>query len=213
MESNGLRSPRTFREAGHQAGPHEQEGMDHDLVVRARGGDQRALESVLVASHPRLYRVAFGILRDRHLAEDAVQQAFLDIWRDIRRLRDPARYEGWSYRLLVRICYAEAKRQRDWLPDRSPQVLDELHAPDDLTPVIDRDQLERGFRHLSVEHRAVLVLRCMLDLPMDQVAEALGIAPGTVGSRLSRAIRALRAALEADARSAVPVPVRGEVIR
>jgi RNA polymerase sigma-70 factor (ECF subfamily) len=187
--------------------------MDHDLVVRARGGDQRALESVLVASHPRLYRVAFGILRDRHLAEDAVQQAFLDIWRDIRRLRDPAKYEGWSYRLLVRICYVEAKRQRDWLPDRSPQVMDALHAPDELTPVIDRDQLERGFQHLSVEHRAVLVLRCMLDLPMDQVAEALGIAPGTVGSRLSRAIRALRAALEADARSAVPVPVRGEASR
>jgi DNA-directed RNA polymerase specialized sigma24 family protein len=53
----------------------------------------------------------------------------------------------------------------------------------------------------------------MLDLPVDQVAEVLGIAPGTVGSRLSRAIGALRAALEADARSAFPVPVRGEAVR
>jgi hypothetical protein len=84
----------------------DKDGMDRDLVVRATRGDQRALESLLVMSHPRLYRVAYGILRDRHLAEDATQRAILDIWRDIPRLRDPAKFEAWSNRLLVRICHA-----------------------------------------------------------------------------------------------------------
>jgi len=167
----------------------------------------------MVTSHPRLFRVAFGVLRDRHLAEDATQQAFLAIWRDIRRLRDPSKFEAWSNRLLVRICYAEAKQQHDWLPDHESQVVDSLRAPDQYGAVIDRDQLERGFRHLSVEHRAVLVLRCMLDLPTNQVAEALGVPAGTVGSRLSRAVNALRAALEADERSAAPASVRQEVAR
>ena len=70
--------------------------MDQDLVVQATNGDQRALESLMVSSQPRLYRVAFGILRDRHLAEDATQRAFLAIWRDIRRLREPSKFESWS---------------------------------------------------------------------------------------------------------------------
>ena len=88
--------------------------MDLDLVLGAQKGDQQAFERLAVANHPRLFRVAYGILRDRHLAEDATQQAFLDIWRTIRRLRDPAKFEAWSYRLLVRTCHAEVKRRPDW---------------------------------------------------------------------------------------------------
>ena len=184
--------------------------MDRDLVVQATNGDQRAVESLLVLSHPRLYRVAYGILRDRHMAEDATQRALLDIWRDIRRLRDPSKFEGWSNRLLVRICYDEAKRQRAWIPELASAAFEALRAPDQYGAVLDRDQLDRAFRHLSVEHRAVLVLRCMLDMPMDAVAETLGVAPGTVGSRLSRAISALRAALEADGRAPVATLVGQE---
>ena len=63
-----------------------------------------------------------------------------------------------------------------------------------------RDQLERGFRRLPIEQRAVVVLHHYLDLPLEAVAEALGVPVGTVHSRLHRAMGALRAALEADAR-------------
>jgi RNA polymerase sigma-70 factor, ECF subfamily len=87
--------------------------MDHDIVARVQRGDEQAFESLTKADFPRLYRVARGVLGDSHLAEDATQQAFVEIWRDITRLRDPAKYEGWSYRLLVRACYAEAKRRPD----------------------------------------------------------------------------------------------------
>ena len=67
--------------------------------------------------------------------------------------------------------------------------------------VVDRDQLERGFRRLSLDHRTVVVLHHYLDLPLDQVAEIIGIPAGTVASRLHHAMRGLRAALDADARS------------
>ena len=88
-------------------------------------------------------------------------------------------------------------------------------APDEYGTVIDRDQLERGFRHLSVEHRTIIVLRCLLDLPMEQVADVLGIPAGTVGSRLSRAVHAMRAALEAESRTSPTIDsaVRQEVAR
>jgi RNA polymerase sigma-70 factor (ECF subfamily) len=186
--------------------------MDLELVLGAQKGDQQAFERLAVANHPRLFRVAYGILRDRHLAEDATQQAFLDIWRTIRRLRDPAKFEAWSYRLLVRTCNAEVKRRPDLVPaDWVPTTADPF-ARDDFTAVIDRDQLDRGFRRLSVEHRTVIVLRCQLDMPIEQVAEALGVAPGTVGSRLSRALAALRAVLEADSRPATPAVAHQGVI-
>lgn len=65
----------------------------------------------------------------------------------------------------------------------------------------DRDQLERGFRRLSVDHRVVLALRHYLDLPLDEVAVRLGMPLGTASSRYHRALQALRAALEADGRT------------
>jgi RNA polymerase sigma-70 factor (ECF subfamily) len=146
--------------------------------------------------------MAHRILRDTDLAEDATQQALLSVWRDLPQLRDPARFDAWSYRLLVRACYAEARRTRRWAPNLRLLPTDEPIATDPLGSVIDRDQLERGFRRLSIDHRAVVVLHHYLDLPLPEVAEALGVPEGTVRSRLHNAMRGLRAALDADARPA-----------
>jgi len=79
---------------------------------------------------------------------------------------------------------------------------DEPMAVDELATVADRDQLERGFRRLSIDHRAVVVLHHYLDLSLPDVADALGVPEGTVRSRLHHAMRGLRAALDADARPA-----------
>ena len=174
--------------------------MDTELIGRAQHGDEEAFAILAVAMGNRLHAVAHRILRDTDLAEDATQQALLAIWQDLPQLRDPARFEAWSYRLLVRACYAEGRRTRRWspnlrlLPDHEPGV------GEGLSSVVDRDQLERGFRRLSIDHRAVVVLHHYLDLPLDEVAEALGVPAGTVRSRLHHAMRGLRAALEADAR-------------
>ncbi len=180
--------------------------MDPNLVTRAQQGDQQAFETLAGTAHPRLYRVALGVLGDASSAEDATQQALIAIWRYLPRLRDPHKFDGWSYRLLVRACYAEAKRRPAWLGEAAITDLHEPAAPDEYLGVVRRDQLERGFGRLSVEQRTVIVLRYMLDWPLEQVADALDVSVGTVGSRLNRALKALRAALEADAR---PTPAAG----
>jgi RNA polymerase sigma-70 factor (ECF subfamily) len=174
--------------------------MDTDLVTRAQRGDEEAFASLAVAAGDWLHAVAHRILRDLHLAEDATQQALLAIWRDLPQLRDPARFEAWSYRLLVRSCYAEGRRERSWTPHLRLLDSDEPMQADESSTVIDRDQLERGFRRLSIDHRAVVVLHHYLDWPLERVADALGIPPGTARSRLHHAMRGLRAALDADAR-------------
>ena len=177
--------------------------MDTELVIRAQRGDEEAFASLAVAAGGRLHAVAHRILRDIELAEDATQQALLTIWRDLPHLRDPARFDAWSYRVLVRACYAEGRRIRVWVPNLRLLPVDEPAEAEGLSAVVDRDQLERGFRRLSIEHRAVVVLHHYVDLPLDQVAEILGIPIGTVRSRLFHAMRGLRAALEADARPAL----------
>ena len=177
--------------------------METDLVVRAQRGDKGAYALVASEIADRFLAVARRILRDTNLAEDATQQALLAIWQDIPSLRDPARFEAWSYRLLVRACYAEARRERRWAPNLRLIPIDEPVGDDGLSSVVDRDQLERGFRHLSLDHRTVVVLHHYLDLPLDRIAEVLGIPTGTAHSRLHHAMRALRSALEADARATV----------
>jgi RNA polymerase sigma-70 factor, ECF subfamily len=177
--------------------------MDTDLVIRAQHGDKEAYTLVAAGIADRHLAVARRILGDIDLAEDATQQALLAIWHDLPQLRDPSHFEAWSYRLLVRACYTEGRRERRWAPNLRLLPTDQPEAADELSSVVDRDQLERGFRRLSIDHRAVVVLHHYLDLPLDRVADILGIPTGTAHSRLHHAMRALRAALDADSRSKV----------
>jgi RNA polymerase sigma-70 factor, ECF subfamily len=174
--------------------------MDTDLVIRAQHGDGEAFASLAVAAGDRLHAVAHRILRDLDLAEDATQQALLAIWQHLPQLRDPARFDAWSYRLLVRACYLQGRRERAWAPNLRLLPADEPRQADPSGAVIDRDQLERAFRRLSIDHRAVVVLHHYLDWPLARIAEALDIPAGTARSRLHRATSALRAAIDADAR-------------
>ncbi|MDQ2673824.1 MAG: RNA polymerase sigma factor [Chloroflexota bacterium] len=183
--------------------------MDSELVERAQRGDREAFGLLAVPLGDRLFAVATRILRDDDLAADATQQALVSIWRDLRQLRDLTRFDAWSYRVLVRACYAERRRERRWSP--ALHVLPGApvgDVADGTSFVVDRDQLERAARRLSIDHRAVVVLRYYLDLPHAEIADLLGIPVGTVRSRLRYALLGLRAALDADAR-----PARSEALR
>jgi RNA polymerase sigma-70 factor (ECF subfamily) len=174
--------------------------MDSALITRAQEGDQAAFAEIATRTYGRLHSIAFAILRDRALAEDATQQAMLQAWRHLPRLRDPASFEAWSYRLTVHACYAEGRRARRWMPNLTIVPAAEPMAPDTTAAVADREQLERGFRQLTVDQRAVVVLHHLVGMPLDEVARTLDIPPGTARSRLHRALRSMRAALEADSR-------------
>jgi RNA polymerase sigma-70 factor (ECF subfamily) len=179
------------------------EQVTRELVERAAKGDQEAFAGLARLSSNRLYAIAWRILRDHHLAEDAVQQALITVWNELPRLRDPDRFEAWTYRLVVRAAMAEARRgRRGALVQLLPDDNDPSPAPDQYGAVADRDRLERGFRKLTPEQRAVLVLQHYAGLSQVEIADVLGIPVGTAGSRLHYAARALRSAIEADERAA-----------
>ena len=169
-----------------------------ELVDSARHGDREAFEALVRAGSGRLYAIAYRILRDADLANDALQEALVRIWNDLPALRDPDRYDPWTYRITCRACYRVAKHERR--TSLAPLFEPSAPGPSLESEVADHDEMERGFRRLSPEHRSVLVLHYYLGLTIGEVAEALHIAPGTVGSRLHYAMRSLRASLESEAR-------------
>jgi RNA polymerase sigma-70 factor (ECF subfamily) len=174
--------------------------MRRDLVQQAMAGDHDAFSELARDVIGRLYATAMLILRDEVSAQDATQEALVAAWRDLSALRDPDRFDAWIHRLLVRSCYREARRGRRRWTIESEVRPTRTTEPDLAVDLADRDELERGFRHLDPEQRAVLVLHYYLGLRLDEVADVLGIPPGTVRSRLHRGTAAMRAALDADAR-------------
>jgi RNA polymerase sigma-70 factor, ECF subfamily len=178
--------------------------MDRQLVVRAREGDHDAFSRLAAASIGRLNAIARLILHDYGAAEDAVQEALVDAWRNLRGLRDPERFDPWLTRILVRTCQDHRRRagrrgrvELPWLMDDGP-VSDDTQAS-----LAVADQLERGLRRLTIEQRTTLVLFYYLDLPLADAAATLGIPVGTMKSRLNRSLAALRAAVDADDRRPV----------
>ena len=175
--------------------------MQRALVERAKQGDGEAFEALARAAGDKCMAIAVRILRDADLAEDAVQAALITAWRELRSLRDPEAFEPWLHRILTHACYAEARRRRRWSTAIRVLPIEAMSGPDETLSVQNRDQLERAFRRLTLEQRAVLVFHHYLGLPMAEVADRLDIPIGTAKSRVQFATAALRASLEADDRT------------
>jgi RNA polymerase sigma-70 factor (ECF subfamily) len=171
-----------------------------NLVERAGRGDHDAFAALVGGSIAQLESVARLILRDYDLARDAVQEAYIRAWRDLPGLREPEKFEAWLHRLTINSCLDAVRRRKrrpievELSPLMPPTIADETGN------VADRDQLERGFRRLGADLRAVLVLHYYVGMSASAVAETLEIPTGTAQSRLHRALTELRAAIAADER-------------
>lgn len=176
--------------------------MDPNLVERARAGDELAFEALTVTWHPRLFRLAHGIMRDPALAEDATQRAFLEVWRWLPRLHEPARFEGWATGHLLRACRSSEAGRADADEEDVAAALIDGYGVGSLGAYIDRGQLSRGFRQLAFDDRAVLVLRFLAELDATDAGLALGLEPDRIEARVDAALEALDRSLDGQARPA-----------
>ena len=175
--------------------------MDTTLVERARDGDRDAFASIAAESIDRLFAIARAVLRDADRAQDATQEALVRCWRDLPTIRDVDRFDAWLRRLLMHAITDEIRRGRRF--DAKVRLIREEDVAEPGAAFEERDRLDRAFRRLSVDHRAVLVLHHLQGLSLPEVADALGIPLGTVKSRLHYATDAVRASLAADERSPI----------
>ena len=166
--------------------------MDRELVVSAQHGDRVAFMDLVRARVDRLFAIARRILRDVDRAEDALQDALVIAWRDLPSLRDPDRFDYWLQRVLTNMCIEHARRDRRRYAKLGVLVADPV-ARDELAGVVDRDVVDRAFRRLKAEERAVLVLRYYLGYePADDRRDARRIGRHDPLSSLSRPPRDAR---------------------
>ena len=162
------------------------------LVERASQGDNEAF-GVLVGAHlARLDTAARLILRDPDLARDAVQEATLRAWKNLRGLRESDRVGAWLHRLTVNACLDIARKRRRRVVEIELAPHHDAPVQDPSSRVADALYLERMLAAIDPEQRAVVVLHYYLDLTLPETAAALGIPVGTAKSRLNRALAAMR---------------------
>ena len=179
--------------------------MQRDLVERAKSGDADAFTQLVRVSAPRLAGVAYLILRDHDRAKDAVQDAVIAAWKDMRALRNPDAWDAWLRRLTVRACYRLAKKERRRMLVEVTVIPteDSIRIPDASADVADREWVLAELGRLDIDQRSVIALHYYLDLPMREVAAILDIPFGTAASRLHRGLEVMRAAMREHPAAAI----------
>ncbi len=185
----------------------------HGLVERARRGDRQAFAELVRASGARLDATARLILRDRELAQDAVQETLIRAWRGLPGLRDPATFDHWLHSLVAHACIDLVRKRRRRVVEVQLTPIHDAPSGDEVGRIANRDQLDRVLARLEPEARAVVVLHFYLDLPLPRVAEMLGIPVGTAKSRLHRSLGAMRSAIAIDEVASAPASALGGPVR
>jgi RNA polymerase sigma-70 factor (ECF subfamily) len=162
------------------------------LVARAIDGDRGAYEQLLTASTRSASRLAFGLLQDRTLAEDAMQEAALRAWRRLRNLRAGSRFHPWFMGIVANQC-REIRRGRWW---QITQIPDSFTAGAvEESSWLEGEDLRRAIGQLPFDQRAAVVLHFHVDMSLADVGAALGISTSGVKKRINRALKRLRPAL------------------
>jgi RNA polymerase sigma-70 factor (ECF subfamily) len=183
---------------------------DLELVDRARGGDPEAFRELVVRHQRRVYAVALGIVKDRDLAWDVSQDAFVRVHQHLSDFRDEASFATWIHRITARIAIDVLRKERPSrrsdvadvpepvLQEAAPGVLATALGTNPQETVLRRElagRLSEALGQLPDVHRTVLVLREMDGLSYEELAERLGIPRGTVMSRLFHARKKMQALL------------------
>ncbi len=197
---------------------------DLELVERARGGDPEAFRELVVRHQRRVYAVALGIVKDRDLAWDVSQEAFLRVHQHLAEFRDEASFSTWIHRITARLAIDVLRKERPSrrndvadvpepvLREAAPGVLATALGTDPQETVLRRElsaRLTEALGQLPDLHRTILVLREMDGLSYEELAERLGVPKGTVMSRLFHARKKMQVLLAGYA--GIDAPGGGEV--
>ncbi len=168
------------------------ESLDADLVSAARAGDEQAIGHLLRRHYSRIYTLCYRMLGERRDAEDAAQDALIAIVRGLDRFDGRAAFGTWAHRVTANVCFDELRRRRRRpTTAEMPDEIAATHGPAPESMAVDRVALEQALIELPEEYRVAVVLRDVADFDYAEIAEWLGVPPGTVRSRIARGRAAL----------------------
>jgi RNA polymerase sigma-70 factor (ECF subfamily) len=168
------------------------------LVLRAQAGDHAALDEILKLVQEPLYRYIHRLVGELTLAEDILQEVFIRIYRKLKWLHEPELFRPWAYRIASREAFKHLRRERRWAEQiRDEEVLEMIPAEEASAPLVSDfvEHFPQLVARVSPASRAVLILHYMDEMPLAEIADILGIAVGTVKSRLAYGLESLRRAI------------------
>ena len=166
---------------------------DPRTLARAREGDVSAFEDLVRAYQADLWRFTYSYTRDRALAEDATQEAFIRAYRFLPTSRGDSRFTSWLFR-IARNCALDIIRSRKSQEDRALRAPDPIGPPDPVT----RLELQTALSAVSDDHREPFLLNEVFGLSYQEAADVLRVRVGTVKSRMHRARAAMMGALAVE---------------
>ena len=177
---------------------------DTDLISRAAGGDASAFQALVERHRAMVYRIAYQFAGSHHDAEDIAQEVFIKVYRSLDRFRQDAQLTSWMYRIVMNACIDHRRRHRlnanaafgDEAEHRMLNAPEETPGPEDCAYAGEIGEvLEVEIRRLPKGQRVVFVMRHYQGMKLCEIAEALGLAEGTVKRQLHAAVHRLREAL------------------
>lgn len=179
---------------------------DPDLITRAAGGDPTAFQALVERHRSMVYLVAYQFAGNHHDAEDITQEVFIKVYRSLDRFRQDAQLTSWLYRIVMNACIDHRRRRGPVGGAASGEDAEQqiLNTPEERPDPETRayagelgDLLEAEIGRLPQGQRIVFVMRHHQGLKLCEIADALGLAEGTVKRQLHAAVHRLRAALSA----------------
>ena len=175
--------------------------LDEYLASSAQAGDRDALARLVARWQPRLLRHAWRMTGGIERAQDAVQDAWIEILRGLSRLDDVAAFPAWAYRIVTRRCQRAFRNSDRDRRDAAALAAEQIDEPtvaerDGAEFAIDLARIGAAIADLPSEQRAALALFHIENLSVAEIAVALDVPPGTVKTRLMHARRKVRAQLD-----------------
>jgi RNA polymerase sigma-70 factor (ECF subfamily) len=177
---------------------------DSDLIPRAAAGDPTAFQALVERHRAMVYRVAYQFAGNHHDAEDIAQEVFIKVYRSLDKFRQDAQLSSWLYRIVMNACIDHRRRQMpaaaapfgEEAEQRLMNTAEEGPGPEDHAYAGELGQvLESEIARLPQGQRVVFLMRHHEGLKLSEIADALGLAEGTVKRQLHAAVHRLRGAL------------------
>lgn len=171
--------------------------VDELTLLRCQSGDVAALNEIVSQWTPQLRRHAWRLTRRHDIAADVVQEAWIAIVRGLPKLKEPAAFPRWAYRIVTNKCADALRKQK-----RRRSIIEKagVRSPDSEQPMLDSDdevaELRRAIRQLPNDQQAIIAMLYLDERSVSDIAASLGIPSGTVKSRLHTAREHLRQILE-----------------